>query len=168
MRRAIRREKLTLESLEDRTMLDGNVSAVLSRSGDLVIKGDNAANDFAVVQTDVGFQIMGLDGTTVNGANSFEITGVTRDLRIDAGRGSDVVHLFDVAVPRNLAVNGGAGDDYLSTDQTTTGGKSSVKGVERRGDNTAGTEALIAGLSDSGGQSIGAVTEQVATIPEDV
>ena len=147
-----------LEALEDRCLLSGgNVAVALSRGGDLIVRGDSAANEFAIVETESGIVVTGQGETTINGGDSAAFAGVTRDIRITSGSGDDVVHLFGVDVPRNLIVNGGTGADYLSTDEMTVGGRDSVRGVESRGDDLRGAEAVLAAVQEADGAIAGVV-----------
>lgn len=166
MARTIARRKLCLDALEERTLLDGNVTAVVNPFGDLIVAGDNAANELSLDQIGLAadvIRVTGLDGTTVNGQTApLEITGVTRDIRVSLRGGGDVLHLFDVQVSRNLAINGGTGADLSTRDETTIVGRVRVAGVETQSNDNAGVNALLAGVNDASAQGIGAVTPRQA------
>jgi hypothetical protein len=114
-----RLRKLAFDVLEERTLLSGNCTAAVTGKGDLVIKCDKADNALAVewYPEEPGYgeyvEVEGLDETTVNGFESVEFTGFTRDLRISTQGGDDYVYLYQLNVPRNLVVNGGGDADYL-------------------------------------------------------
>jgi hypothetical protein len=83
-----------LESLENRRLLAGNVTAALV-GGTLVITGDNKANDFQVIAGFSDTTVVGLNGTRING-NGPAVFGGFPDLRIDTGNGDDKVDLIDI------------------------------------------------------------------------
>ena len=92
--RSTRRSFLGLEPLETRTMMAGNVTATVTK-GTLVIRGDAAANEIMISQSNVagGFTITPIAGssTTINSLTSaLNLTGVVR-LDIRMGAGNDVV-----------------------------------------------------------------------------
>lgn len=113
--------KLRLESLEGRAMLAGNVTASVDGAGTLKIKGDDLANQIAVV-ADTGtpgdFRVDGLGTTTINGAGSTaSFTGVV-NIDIDMQKASDEVHLNDemshtTTLAGNLTVKLADGNDEL-------------------------------------------------------
>ena len=76
---------MSLENLESRHLLAGNVSIVLS-GGTLFVKGDNAANDLQWDVEDSQIIVTGRDGTQINGSSSpFRVatTSVTGDIKMD-------------------------------------------------------------------------------------
>jgi hypothetical protein len=105
---------LEMESLENRQMLAGNVSAVITGAGNLVVTGDGAANEIDVAIDSTGqVSITGNAGTTVDIGN-LATAQVSGDVRINLGGGDDVVSLYGVdssAPIRNVSINTGTGDD---------------------------------------------------------
>ena len=117
-RRSTRR--LDVESLEQRELLAGDVTAFVSR-GDLVVLGDNDSNNLTITEVGGTFTLTGI-GTTINGmAAAQNFPGVTDDVRIYLRNGEDAVTLDDVDVPDDLLINGGrdANDFRSSTAQTS-------------------------------------------------
>ncbi len=133
--RSIRKpRKLAFHSLEERTMMAGDV-AVSVLNGDLRITGDGNANDVAVVQTiqngvpvTGSYFVTGRNGTTINGHSSSTtalntFTGVSRDFNINMGGGDDRVTLGPdndlyglnnkLKVPRDMLINAGAGNNIV-------------------------------------------------------
>ncbi len=122
--------KLSFHSLEERTMMAGDV-AVSVVNGDLRITGDAGANDVAVVQTmqngalvTGSYFVTGRNGTTINGQSSGRtFTGVARDFNINLGGNDDHVTLGpendlygptnQVKVPRDLLLNVGSGNNSV-------------------------------------------------------
>ena len=144
-----RRFSLTGERLEVRTLLDGNVTAVVA-NGTLTIDGDAADNTVEVAIESGDVVVRGLDGTTVNGSEdpfvAFSDTEtITTDLRVNLGRGNDVaavsdgvvvgrdlnlrdrrganqLGLLNAQVTRNLRATTGHADDGVNLVGTTIGG----------------------------------------------
>jgi cyclophilin family peptidyl-prolyl cis-trans isomerase len=87
----------SLEALEARTLLAGNVAAVVS-GGNLLLTGDSAANTVQVTVRDGDVIVEGLDGTTINGQatpfvavdNGTTIAGL---LTVALGGGDDTFRL---------------------------------------------------------------------------
>ena len=104
---------LRVEELEARTLMAGNVTAIMS-GGNLTLSGDTLGNEIQAYQTAPGtYRIVGNPGTTVNGASAFTASGVTGDVKINMGAGDDFVQLMMV-VPGNLNIDMGSGNDFLS------------------------------------------------------
>ena len=108
---------LKLESLEDRKLMAGNVTAGLE-SRDLWIRGDNRDNHIEIRQlANLGqFRITGLAGTTVNGRSFVDITTPTTDVHIRMNGGNDRVDLGSPVGSRparmeDLTVDMGTGSD---------------------------------------------------------
>lgn len=85
------------EALECRTLLSGNVAAVLE-GGDLSLVGDRFDNSIAVIIEGDDLVVRGLDGTTINDStDDFVIaSGATTfagDIQIALGRGMDTVRI---------------------------------------------------------------------------
>jgi hypothetical protein len=134
--------RLSFDALEERTLLSGNCTASVTKAGDLVINCDNEDNSLTVEGYGDYIEIEGHDETTINGQESVEIPGFSRDLRINARGGVDYIYLYELDVNRNLNVNGGADADYLGgRDATLVGGTERLRGVEDEGGPT-GTDVM--------------------------
>jgi len=126
------------EALEDRVLLAGNVTVAFNAAGDIVVTGDNAANEieFRDDDGDGSYTIVGQNGTTVTlsaaviAANIFDaddensqeqgaglVAGDT--LIVNLGKGNDYLGVIDrdsggdLTAGINFTVNMGAGDDYV-------------------------------------------------------
>ena len=98
--------------------LPGNVQVTVE-NGDLVIRGDNGDNNIILIESGVA----GRAGTTVNGERrTFIPDGVTDDVRIEMKGGDDFVRIelpgTNFAIPHDLVINLGYGDDTLELLQT--------------------------------------------------
>jgi hypothetical protein len=87
---------LSVEVLEARAMLAGNITAATS-AGNLIIHGDSADNGVLISQGGPGEFVvtgyaLGGAGTSINGQSSAAVlTGITGDIRIDLGKGNDAL-----------------------------------------------------------------------------
>ena len=112
-----RGKKLRVESLENRTVLTGNVTAVVSH-GSLVVTGDAADNGITITQVDSdSFQIAGDASTTINGQSlgtPVVLDGIAKNVLVDMKSGNDSVSLDGLSIQRNLVVNGGSGNDEIA------------------------------------------------------
>ncbi len=83
---------LAVERLEFRAMLAGNVTVNLS-GNNLVIRGDNADNQIAIVQLGAGqYAVLGLNDTEVNGdTDPVFRSGITGNIDVDLKRGNNVL-----------------------------------------------------------------------------
>lgn len=119
--------RLTVESLEDRAMMAGNVTAWVAR-GTLYIRGDDASNGVIVRQvSSTTFTVTGTggngllwDSTRINGGTRTQtFTNVTDDLDINMNNGNDFVEVSGssraapMVLPDDLRVTGGRGNDGL-------------------------------------------------------
>jgi hypothetical protein len=189
-----------LEQLEARQVLAGNVTAAVY-GGTLFITGDNAGNGILITQ-DLSsgvpvagkFTVTGVtqDGsaTTVNGALSKTVSGVTGDVIIDLRRGNDRVAITNgnptiiqtdfqnyftgtslssgpattITLPRNLFVDLGDGNDQFATDAVHVRGDAILHGGEGNNDlgllRTTIDGSYIAD-SGSGADRIGAVLTSI-------
>lgn len=104
--------RLKIEVLEERCVMDGNVTAGLHR-GLLVISGDALSNQVEISQPTLGsIRVEGLEGTTVNGQPFKEVSGLvlTVALRLRQG-GEDQIAIFGpVRIVGNLRAAMGDGD----------------------------------------------------------
>ena len=132
-----------VDLLESRQMLAGDVVMSVSGVGDLVLRGDNAANEVDVlldfVEGEVVGSVTGHNGTNIrfNGQSSSShqfslvvrdedplqiMRTIERDLRVTLGAGDDVLRLLPLSTPlgdaglnvgRNVTINLGSGNDTL-------------------------------------------------------
>src|SRR5262245_8656042 len=124
---------LGLEALESRCLMAGNVSLGL-QAGLLVLSGDALANHVQVSEPAPGrIRVDGLDGTTVNGQGSAEVTGTVSGaaLRFEQGGQDQVVIVGPVNVPGklrialadgDLTIEGSAGRVRVGSDLVVRGG----------------------------------------------
>ena len=103
-------------SLESRTLLAGNVTAEIV-DGELLITGDDAANDITILKTAAGVIVRG-NSTTINGASTDFVafaTAVTTTGKIvsEMGAGDDKVQIDDLTLDGRVVFSGGAGNDKL-------------------------------------------------------
>lgn len=135
-----------IESLEQRTLLTGNVIAAVVHGGNLLVLGDSKANEIAIQSTAGGaLQISSLDGTTkINGStNPFVANGVTGGVYIFLGQGNDVLQIgvggatstvsaaippVTTTIPQNLLVVTGNGNDTVTIENTAIGGSAAIIG----------------------------------------
>src|SRR5215217_6462163 len=84
----------TIEPLERRVLLDGDVTASFS-GGDLAVRANDADNHVRILQPRPGtIRVVGLDDTTVNGEESVEFSGELDDVRIRTRReGEDTIEI---------------------------------------------------------------------------
>jgi len=106
------------ESLEQRTMMAGDVSVSLT-NGSLLISGDVAANGLEIAGLAAGeIRVTGLDAggtaTTINGVATQTFTGVTGSVVINLGDGNDLVNVHTLFLAGHLVVNAGAGNDTVA------------------------------------------------------
>lgn len=115
-RRAQRR--LCFDSLEERNLLAGDVSAAIVGGTDLVITGDTAGNAVRVGGTSIPGEYIvsrGDSTTTINGAMTpFTASGIS-NLIINLGDGDDRLNVAYVRVSGNVSIDTGsdAGKDLV-------------------------------------------------------
>ena len=135
---------LTVELLEPRRFLAGNVLAAVSAAGDLTVTGDDSANALRIVPHESSgaivpsfYQISPADGTTtINGVAGPVLVGnVTGGFSINLKGGDDRLLIGDAAigqltVPGPLMINTAAGDDFVLLYATqANGGLKAVLGI---------------------------------------
>jgi hypothetical protein len=112
-------------SLEERRLLAGDVRVV--ENVNLYIRGDNLDNQVEIVVDGDDLRVNGLDGTTINGKQSFVVqgasvteSGVTFEggLRAHFGPGHDDVLVRDAIFESKSIVYGGTGDDDIKVMQS--------------------------------------------------
>lgn len=121
------RRTLSVERLESRELMAGDVSAVFNR-GTLTITGDAYGNGFIIQGTDdpktvriVGTTHAG-GSTTINGNSYVEFTGVTKQINVKSGGGDDNIIVMgtdgrDMTINRNLKIETGTGNDTVTIGQ---------------------------------------------------
>src|SRR5687767_4654208 len=120
-----------MDTLEGRVMLSGNVTATVV-SGNLVIRGDAAANSIVMNHSGLGrnqVRISGLDATTINGAAGPLVIGGVRGLNSKMGAGNYNLKIDDVTVDRAMVIGGGSGNDVVQID--ASGSRSGPRTVVR-------------------------------------
>ena len=115
-----------MEALEGRHLQAGNVTAALTKNGNLEITGDNAANRIAVVYNGGLIHVESSDGnaTVVNGTVNVDPAMLTGDLKINLKGGDDTVtvNLPNLTLPNNLKIDTGSGSDLVIVTGTTARG----------------------------------------------
>ena len=120
-----RNRNLGYQSLETRKMLAGDVTVV--EDGHLYIRGDAADNQFEVVADGDQLRVNGLQGTTINGQDSYLVAGATvtdagvsfeGGLRTHLGPGSDDLMIQDAVFESFSIIFGGTGDDNIEVVDT--------------------------------------------------
>jgi hypothetical protein len=110
------RNGILLESLEDRRLLAGDVSASV-RHDTLIVTGDDAGNSFVITrQADdrTSFRVTPTDGTTINGSTApLVFAGVSRGMSIEMRSGDDALTLDNVRVFGVVAIDAGDGHDAI-------------------------------------------------------
>jgi hypothetical protein len=126
--KTLRRKKLRLEPLEVRTVMTGNVTAVV-QGGVLVVTGDTEDNGIVITQTEAGnYLVEGDETTTINGGGSFESTSTVRSFKINMKDGNDSVAVQNLDLRQFLVLDGGAGNDTLSLSNVSVGLIAAVRG----------------------------------------
>lgn len=110
----------SLESLESRELLAGNVNVVVDGI-DIRVIGNDAGNEIQVEGVGGTLRISGVNGTTVNWKRApveFDLTaGEFGDLRFALNAGDDIVNITgDIEMPGRLILYGHAGGDQFSID----------------------------------------------------
>jgi hypothetical protein len=113
--------KLFVESLENRNLLAGNVTASLSGI-DLNITGDNLGNTISVESFGAGtVQVRGF-GTSVNGSpDAIRTFNVSGSINIRMNGGFDFVRVTNLVIRDNLSVDLGPGNNELLLGQSAAG-----------------------------------------------
>jgi hypothetical protein len=127
------RRRLIVERLEDRTVLSGNVTALLDpATGLLTITGDWGDNGIAITQGLAGTAIVtGETATTVNGGAAVSFDAVT-GIAIQFLDGNDRVDINAISIPGALAITSGIGINVITLNNSTF----------QQADITLGTEVI--------------------------
>ena len=124
--------EFSLESLEDRQMMAGNVIAYSNGAGDLIVQGDGAANHIYIEKNVPSHAILkaGL-GTTINGSIDGKVVlwfgadgagYVERDIVIKMGDGDDLVEVKDLDIHGKIRMDMGNGNDKATMERVDGGG----------------------------------------------
>ena len=136
-----RSRRLGFQPLEERTLMAGDVGAVLSNST-LTLTGDANANDVQVIQNvdargtliPGDFSVVGY-GTTISGLSNRRFTGVG-NINVALGNGDDHLRLGPFAsnppLANNMTING-----FLNIDMGEDNNELRLQGI------TVGGQALI-------------------------
>lgn len=109
--RNMNQRSLRYESLEARTLLAGDVAAMLHADGTLELTGDKLDNEISIEALgEGGVRIEGLGDTTVGGQASVEFSEVTA-LAVQTRQGDDVVRIDGLQV--SVSVETDAGSDTV-------------------------------------------------------
>ena len=140
-------------------MLDGNVTALVTGGGDLILRGDNLGNgaliqpgpnpgEYVVTGTNLGGA--GLPTTINGGTEPVPLSGVRDDFKIYGYRGDDDFR-FDgepdnpLLIPDDAQVYGSSGDDEIRfTDNVTVGDDLKIYG-------SSGNDLIVVNESIMGG-----------------
>jgi cyclophilin family peptidyl-prolyl cis-trans isomerase len=139
VRRKVRGQSFPVAALESRTLLAGNVTAAIV-DGELIITGDDAANDISILETAAGVIVRG-NSTTINGGAADFVafaTSVARTGKIVAtmGAGNDKVQIDNLTLEGRVVFHGGEGNDSLGLTEATI-----KAGIGFHGD--AGNDSLV-------------------------
>ena len=106
--------KFSLETLEGRTMLTGNVLGTMAGTT-LDLTGDAQDNEIEVVQIAPNtIEVIGHGGTTVNGLPSDVFAfGLLENIQADLDNGNDKAAFRNISLPDSLGVTTGQGDDSV-------------------------------------------------------
>ncbi len=141
-RRARRFSRQSFEVLEQRTLLTGNVSAIVSDAGDLVVTGD-AENNTVWLKQDSSHQhadeaghvvwLWGDETTQINGQfysmdNPLGVAGLTRNVNVQLRDGGDTLYAQAMDVPGSMQVDLGHGLNEAYVDESAVGGQLKLRG----------------------------------------
>ena len=114
------KRKLFVESLENRSMLAGNVTASVS-GADLIISGDNLSNTITVESFGPGVvQVRGFENTSVNGVpNALRTFNVSGSINVRLNGGDDVIRVTNLVIQNNLFIDLGSGNNQALLGQST-------------------------------------------------
>ena len=133
-KRSENRSKFSYTSLEGRRLLAGNVTVV--ENVHLYVRGDGADNQLEIVVDGDQLKINGVDGTTINGQDSFVVAGaeVTESgvvfaggLRAHLGPGHDDLSIVDAHFESLTIVFGGTGNDDIEVTNSVFGDKAVIQ-----------------------------------------
>jgi hypothetical protein len=124
MRHQVSARRLSVEQLENRAVLAGNVLAQLT-DGTLFITGDNLDNNIMVQSNGGEVSVQGVAGTGINGDSAAAIFQDVERIEIVGGDGDDTVlaalwaAVGDTATIADIQIDTGAGRDGVVLDLRT-------------------------------------------------
>lgn len=131
-----KRNKLSVERLENRSLMAGNVTAFMS-GPDLIIEGDDAVNTISIESFgDNVVQVRGFNDNTLtptsvnltpNGLRLF--FDVTGDILLHMNGGGDVVRISNLIVDQQLIIDMGGGNNELFMGRDVTGSNLRFEGT---------------------------------------
>lgn len=140
------RRKLLVETLENRSMLAGNVTASVS-GADLIITGDALGNTITVESAGAGIvQVRGFENTSVNGtANGLKTFNVSGSINIRLNAGDDTVRVTNLVIQNKLLVDLGAGNNTALLGQSTAADNARFAGTPSGGLFIQGDQSVVGG-----------------------
>lgn len=152
-----------VEALESRRLLAGDVAFVnVDVEGTLVVHGSSQADHVVISLNPETAEVLdvNLNGMVI----SFAVSQITNGIRVDAGRGNDVVVIDETNGPVTLAahLSGGGGSDTLvggsgndvvdggAGGDTLTGGAGTDQFVTRGKDVVTDADAVLAAAAAKG------------------
>ncbi len=138
--------RCSFESLEDRRLLAGDVTAKIDH-GNLVIKGDKLDNAITISVNGGQISVAGDTGTgtNINGLTTpftTDATNFTGKLKISMGKGNDSVTIQGLTVDGNASIKLGKGNDTFSSDSLMVTGKTKIK-TGKGDDNATITDSTL-------------------------
>lgn len=118
----------SVELLERRRLMSGNVSVTTGPGLSATIVGDEKDNAFEVtLEKGVGYRISGLSKTTINGSPAVLIrTASGLSFNVDTGYGNDRVSFNGGFATQDLQISTGSGNDTVSLQGSTHFGSVSI------------------------------------------
>ena len=125
-RNQVQKRRLSVESLESRQLLTGNV-ALKVIGGNLFMTGDDANNSVTLAGTATPgkYIVTGLASTKIDGKASETLTGITASVIVNLNGGNDTLEITKLKIGGDLNVNMGSGNNKL--DITTAGPVNSLQ-----------------------------------------
>jgi hypothetical protein len=111
----------TVERLDPRRMLSGNVTVTTGPGFTATLVGDNGGDAFDItLEKGVGYRVSGRDKTTINGQSAVLIKSASAlDFTVVTGVGKDRINFNGAFGTQNLTIYSGGGDDQISIQGTT-------------------------------------------------
>ena len=158
------KKNLSLEHLEDRMLLSGNVTVLQNfPNGQLIIAGDNGNNALAIGQTNnLGVPTLTVVGSSITtplvmgnvtaidavagGVQNFALSSIS-SIVITEGNGTNFISLSGFSIPGNITINVGTGvDTILLNNISANVGAITITGAGASQDTVSETN-VIAGLN---------------------
>ncbi|MFK7820757.1 MAG: calcium-binding protein [Planctomycetaceae bacterium] len=123
------------EVLEQRELLSGAVSVSLTSAGDLVINGDDSANEVWVYRDEVGLAVAGRNETLINGDSEQRFEDVeVRNMKVNLKNGDNSFWSRDLNQSGSVSIVTGSGVDSV----LIHGGGRNVKISTKKGSDVVG------------------------------